>query len=47
MLGRDGTSTVAFRLPPTITDLAISVEQTSGEVAPSGDFRAAGSITRS
>jgi anti-sigma-K factor RskA len=47
MLGRDGTNTVAFRLPPTITELAISVEPTSGEVAPSGDFRAAGSITRS
>jgi anti-sigma-K factor RskA len=45
MLGRDGTNTVAFRLPPTITDLAISVEPTSGEVAPSGDFQASGSIS--
>lgn len=45
MLGRDGTNTVAFRLPPTITELAISVEPTSGEVAPSGEFQASGSIT--
>jgi anti-sigma-K factor RskA len=44
MLGREGTNTVAFRLPPTITELAISVEPTSGEVAPSGQFRASGSI---
>jgi anti-sigma-K factor RskA len=44
MLGREGTNTVAFRLPPTITELAISVEPTSGEVAPSGDFQASGTI---
>ena len=47
MLGRDGTNTVAFRLPPTITELAISVEPTSGEVAPTGTFSASGSIQRS
>ena len=46
MLGRYGSNTVAFRLPPTITDLAISVEPTSGEVAPTGRFEASGSITR-
>jgi anti-sigma-K factor RskA len=45
MLGREGTNTVAFRLPPTITELAISVEPTSGEVAPSGDFQASGSVS--
>jgi hypothetical protein len=47
MLGRDGTNTVAFRLPPTITDLAITVEPTSGETAPTGEYRASGEITRS
>jgi hypothetical protein len=47
MLGRSGTNTVAFRLPPTITELAISVEPTSGEVAPTGTFSASGSIQRS
>jgi hypothetical protein len=47
MLGRDGSNTVAFRLPPTITDLAISVEPTSGEVAPTSGFEASGSITHS
>jgi hypothetical protein len=47
MLGRDGSNTVAFRLPPTITDLAISVEPTSGEVAPTGSFEASGQIQRS
>jgi anti-sigma factor RsiW len=47
MLGRYGTNTVAFRLPPTITELAISVAPTSGEVAPTGDFSASGSVTRS
>lgn len=46
MLGRDGSNTVAFRLPPTITDLAISVEPTSGEVTPTGGFEASGSIQR-
>lgn len=45
MLGRYGSNTVAFRLPPTITELAISVEQTSGEPAPTGDFQAAGTIS--
>jgi hypothetical protein len=45
MMGRDGSNTVAFRLPPTITRLAISVEQTRGEAAPTGDFQAAGDIT--
>lgn len=47
MLGRDGSNTVAFRLPPTITDLAISVEPTSGETAPTGSFEASGPIQRS
>jgi anti-sigma-K factor RskA/putative zinc finger protein len=47
MLGRDGTNTVAFRLPPTITELAISVAPTSGDATPAGDFRASGAITRS
>jgi hypothetical protein len=47
MLGRDGSNTVAFRLPPTITDLAISVEPTSGETAPTGSFEASGQIQRS
>ena len=44
MLGRDGTNTVAFRLPPTISELAISVAPTSGDSAPNGDFRASGSV---
>lgn len=44
MLGRDGTNTVAFRLPPTITELAISVAPTSGDTTPSGDFRASGGV---
>ena len=44
MLGRDGTNTVAFRLPPTITELAISVAPTSGDSTPSGGFRASGSV---
>jgi hypothetical protein len=47
MLGRDGTNTVAFRLPPTITRLAISVAPTSGDTAPAGDFQASGDIRRS
>lgn len=46
MLGRDGTNTVAFRLPPTVTDLGISVEPTSGEVAPSGQIEASGPVSR-
>jgi hypothetical protein len=46
MLGREGTNTVAFRLPPTITELAISVEPTSGEVAPTGQFQASGDVTQ-
>jgi len=46
MLGRDGTNTVAFRLPPTITDLAISEAPTSGDVTPRGDFIASGPILR-
>jgi anti-sigma-K factor RskA len=46
MMGRDGTNTVAFRLPPTITELAISVAPTSGDVAPNGEFEASGSIQR-
>lgn len=46
MLGRYGTNTVAFRLPPTITELAISVEPTSGETAPTGSFEASGTIQR-
>jgi len=45
MLGRDGTNTVAFRLPPTITKVAISVAPTSGDVAPNGAFQASGTIT--
>ena len=45
MLGRDGTNTVAFRLPPTITELAITEAPTSGDVAPDGDFLASGSIS--
>lgn len=45
MLGRDGTNTVAFRLPPTISKLAISAEPTNGEVAPSGPFHASGNIS--
>lgn len=45
MLGRYGTNTVAFRLPPTITDLGISVEQTSGEPAPSGQIEATGPVS--
>jgi anti-sigma factor RsiW len=44
MLGRDGTNTVAFRLPPTISELAISVAPTSGDSAPNGEFRASGSV---
>ncbi|MGH9209226.1 MAG: anti-sigma factor domain-containing protein [Acidimicrobiales bacterium] len=46
MLGREGTNTVAFRLPPTITELGISVERTIGESAPTGALQASGSITR-
>jgi anti-sigma-K factor RskA len=46
MLGRDGNNTVAFRLPPTITELAISEEPTIGEAAPTGQFEASGSIIR-
>jgi hypothetical protein len=45
MLGREGTNTVAFRLPPTINELAISVEPTSGETAPTSDFQAAGTVS--
>ena len=44
MLGREGTNTVAFRLPPSITELAISVAPTSGDNTPSGGFRASGSV---
>ena len=44
MLGRDGTNTVAFRLPPTITELAISVAPTSGDATPSGGFQASGGV---
>jgi len=44
MLGRDGTNTVAFRLPPTITDLAITEAPTSGDATPAGDFIAEGTI---
>jgi anti-sigma-K factor RskA len=47
MLGREGTNTVAFRLPPTITELAISVERTSGDVAPTTELFASGEITSS
>jgi anti-sigma-K factor RskA len=46
MLGRDGTNTVAFRLPPTISELAISVAPTNGDSAPTGEFQAAGSVLR-
>jgi hypothetical protein len=46
MLGRYGSNTVAFRLPPTITELAISEAPTSGDPAPDGPFRASGSVTR-
>ena len=46
MLGRDGTNTVAFRLPPTIRELAITVAPTSGDIAPSGEFQASGSVLR-
>jgi hypothetical protein len=46
MLGRDGTNTVAFRLPPTITELAITEAPTSGDVTPAGAFLAAGPVTR-
>jgi hypothetical protein len=46
MLGRDGTNTVAFRLPPTISELAITVAPTSGDSAPSGEFQASGSVLR-
>ncbi len=46
MLGRDGTNTVAFRLPPTIRELAISVAPTSGDSAPSGEFQASGNVLR-
>jgi hypothetical protein len=45
MLGRDGTNTVAFRLPPTITKLAISMAPTTGDATPTGDFSASGTIT--
>jgi hypothetical protein len=45
MLGREGTNTVAFRLPPTITELAITEAPTSGDAAPGGDFLASGSIS--
>jgi hypothetical protein len=47
MLGRDGSNTVAFRLPPTITKLAISVAPTSGDVTPNGSFSASGDVERS
>ena len=47
MLGRDGSNTVAFRLPPTITNLAISVAPTSGDTSPTGPFEASGQINRS
>ena len=47
MLGRDGTNTVAFRLPPTITELAISVAPTAGDPVPNGDFQAEGAVTPS
>lgn len=45
MLGRDGTNTVAFRLPPTVTDLAISEAPTNGDATPTGQFLASGTIT--
>jgi hypothetical protein len=38
---------VAFRLPPTITELAISVERTSGDVAPTSELLASGEVTSS
>jgi hypothetical protein len=44
MLGRAGNNTVAFRLPPTITDLAITEAPTSGDATPAGDFVAEGTI---
>jgi Anti-sigma-K factor rskA len=44
MLGRDGTNTVAFRLPPTIRELAITVAPTSGDSTPSGEFQATGNV---
>jgi hypothetical protein len=44
MLGRDGTNTVAFRLPPTIRELAITVAPTSGDSTPSGEFQASGNV---
>jgi hypothetical protein len=47
MLGRDGTNTVAFRLPPTITNLAISVAPTSGDTSPNGPFEASGPVRSS
>jgi Anti-sigma-K factor rskA len=46
MLGRDGTNTVAFRLPPTISELAITVAPTSGDSTPNGEFQASGSVLR-
>jgi anti-sigma-K factor RskA len=46
MLGRDGTNTVAFRLPPTISELAITVAPTSGDSTPSGEFQASGTVLR-
>lgn len=46
MLGRDGTNTVAFRLPPTITDLAITEAPTNGDATPAGAFLATGPVTR-
>jgi hypothetical protein len=45
MLGRDGTNTVAFRLPPTITALAISEAPTTGDVTPAAPFLASGPVT--
>jgi anti-sigma-K factor RskA len=47
MLGRDGSNTVAFRLPPNITEVAISEAPTSGDAVPDGQFLASGSITSS
>jgi anti-sigma-K factor RskA len=46
MLGRFGSNTVAFRLPPTITELAISEAPTSGDPAPDGPFRASGNVSQ-
>jgi anti-sigma factor RsiW len=46
MLGREGTNTVAFRMPPTIRELAITVAPTSGDSVPSGEFQASGSVLR-